>query len=198
MTLQVAIEVRSGGRGEDHAACFMDGERCIFALADGAGGVGGGVHAALTVLKAAEQFARRVHLSAADALAWADEQIALDGGLSTGVIVELQGDALNGASCGDSEAWLVDDSSLVELTAGQSRKPLLGAGGRLKRFGPVSFQGRLLMASDGITKYARMSEVLKRASTGCPAEAVLDIAELVRLPGGGYPDDLSIILALRA
>ena len=45
-----------------------------------------------------------------------------------GVVVEVVGSILLGASIGDSGAWLIDGSRIVDLTANQRRKPLLGSG----------------------------------------------------------------------
>lgn len=169
--------------------------RCVLALADGAGGVGGGANAALIVMEAAERLAQGLHLSAQESLAWADGKIALAGGLSTGVIINLNGEEMSGASCGDSEAWMLDGKTVVDLTAGQARKPLLGDGGKPRAFGAMKLTGRLFIASDGITKYARTSDIVKCALDGNPADAVLSVAELARLPSGGYQDDVSIIIA---
>ena len=50
----IAIELRSGGRNEDRAACYSSADAAVFVLADGAGGVGSGALAAEIVLQEAQ------------------------------------------------------------------------------------------------------------------------------------------------
>jgi serine/threonine protein phosphatase PrpC len=119
------------------------------------------------------------------------------GGLSTGVIAEIRNGQIRGASCGDSEAWLVDDEGAVELTRLQSRKPLLGGGGRVVAFGPVPLKGRLLVASDGLTKYVEWSRALACAVEGSPRAAACALAEMPRLPGGKLQDDVSVVVGAK-
>lgn len=194
MRLLVAVEVRSGGRNEDRAAWFELRDACVVVLADGAGGVGSGAESAEAVVRAAQDFASGLHSSPEEALAAADREIAASGGLSTGVIAEIRNGQIRGASCGDSEAWLMDDEGAVELTQQQSRKPLLGAGGRVVTFGPVALRGRLLVASDGLTKYVQWSRALARVLEGSPQAAAHALAEMPRLSGGSLQDDVAVIV----
>lgn len=195
MNMAFAIEIRKGGRGEDRAAHFADNDRHVFVLADGAGGVGGGAFAAECVVRAAEKLASGVYGSAVEALSSVDAELGLHGCLSTGVIVEIQGGKLRGASCGDSVAWLIQGERVLELTERQSRKPLLGAGGAPVSFGSVDFQGILMLASDGLVNYSSRKTIIDSLGVESITAAAKALAELPRLRSGGYPDDVAVILS---
>lgn len=195
MNLLVSIEVRSGGRNEDRAACFGSGDSWILVLADGAGGVGSGAESAEIVIGTAQALAVGRLSTPSAALTFADQEIAKGSGLSTGIIVLISNGEVSGASCGDSEAWLLADGKTLELTSNQSRKPLLGDGARVVPFGPEPFNGRLLMASDGLTKYARWSDVVRCVQNQSPRQAASMVADLARIANGGYQDDISVIVA---
>ncbi|WAS96234.1 hypothetical protein [Nannocystis punicea] len=123
-------------------------------------------------------------------------------GETTAVVIRVDGDLLVGASVGDSGAVLVDgeaEDGWVELTAGQQRKPLLGSRGA----SPVGFSSALggatlLMASDGLWKYAKreaIAAVVRDVEFAAIPRRLLD---LVRLRSGALPDDAAIIVARRA
>lgn len=191
----VAIELKSGARNEDRAACYSSADVSVFALADGAGGVGSGGPAAEIVLQEAQALFQGHHSSALAALHAADARIEILGGMSTGIIVELRQGKLTGASCGDSKGWLFSKEAVLELTSGQFRKPLLGSGGTPVPFGSKSFVGRLLLASDGLFNYAAPSEIASKVALKSIDEAARSLAELPRLPSGVFPDDVAILLA---
>ena len=195
MTLSYAIETRDGGRGEDRAACFRGVGCYVFVVADGAGGVGGGRVAAERVAAAAEELARGVYGSAAEALAQVDAELSILGCMSTGVIVELREGLLRGASCGDSIAWLIASGGVVELTEHQRRKPLLGAGGSPVSFPNTPFRGTLLLASDGLVNYASREAILVKAIGGSIAASAIEVAELPRMRSGKFPDDVAVVLS---
>ena len=191
----VAIELRSGGRNEDRAACYSSADTSVFVLADGAGGVGSGALAAEIVLQEAQALFQGHHSSALAALHAADARIEILGGMSTGIIVEWRQGKLTGASCGDSKAWLFSKEIVLELTSGQFRKPLLGSGGSPVPFGSESFVGRLLLASDGLVNYAAVSDIASKVVLANIHEAAKSLAELPRLRSGVFPDDVAILLA---
>jgi PPM family protein phosphatase len=191
----VSIELRSGGRNEDRAACYSHADATVLVLADGAGGVGSGALAAEIVLQEAQALFEGQHSSALTALNAANVRIEILGGMSTGIIVELRQGKLIGASCGDSKAWLFSKDVILELTSGQFRKPLLGAGGTPVPFGSESFVGRLLLASDGLVNYVAASEIASKVAIGNIHEAAKTLAELPRLRSGVFPDDVAILLA---
>jgi hypothetical protein len=92
---------------------------------------------------------------------------------------------------GDSEAWLIEDG--VVLTEGQQRKPLLGTGAAK----PVAFEaklaGTLLVASDGLFKYARKADILAHARLERLDDAIHALTDAVRLPSGQLQDDVAIV-----
>jgi len=77
------------------------------------------------------------------------------GGQCTAVVVEISEGRVFGASVGDSGAWMLPGKAIVDLTENQNRKPLLGSDEASPMgFGPIEISGRLLIASDGLFKYA--------------------------------------------
>jgi serine/threonine protein phosphatase PrpC len=116
------------------------------------------------------------------------------GGQSTVVVLEINGDHLVGASVGDSGAWAIDALGCVDLTCRQSRKPLLGAGVVPAPIGPTALPPRLLVATDGLLKYCPHDEIDRLAITGTIDEAIDALVSRVRLRGGGFQDDVAIVL----
>lgn len=166
----------------------------VFALADGAGGVGRGAFAAERVIAHAEAFARGMHGSPSDALRCADEELSEHGCMSTGIIVAVRDGVISGASCGDSVAWLIHGESVLELSEFQFRKPLLGGGGVPICFASMRLVGTLMLASDGLVNYAPRSLILANAGGDSIAHAAIALAELPRLRSGVFPDDVSVVL----
>jgi PPM family protein phosphatase len=193
--IEIVIELRSGSRNEDRAAAFSNADAAVFMMADGAGGVGSGARAAEVVVHETQALVHGHHKSALEALAAAETRIETFGGMSTGIIVMLRHGQLTGVSCGDSKAWLFSKNCVLELTSNQIRKPLLGSGGVLVEFGPVPFNGRLLLASDGLVNYAQASKIAYNAVLENIHEAANSLAELPRLKSGKFPDDVAILLA---
>jgi serine/threonine protein phosphatase PrpC len=81
------------------------------------------------------------------------------------------------------------------LTARQRRRPLVRSGEAL----PVQFEaelngGRLLLASDGLIKYATVEQICAIATQGPVAEAADALANCVRLPSGAVPDDIAVVV----
>lgn len=189
------------GAGEDRAVAIARGDGVVLAVADGAGGTGGGARAADAVIAAVIDALR----AAPTPPSWPDALAALDAALprlgpgqATAVVVEVTAAGLRGASVGDSGAWLIDDD-LVDLTADQRRKPLLGAGATPVAFtaGPLADR-TLLLASDGLWRYARPADIVAAARRTDLADAAAALLALVRLPSGGLPDDVAIVLAREA
>lgn len=195
MNCIVAIERRASARDEDRVACFRGTSTWVFALADGAGGTGGGASAAEQVLEEASTLTEYDDESLTGALRRIDARLAVTGGQSTAVIAVISAGMLSGTSCGDSEAWLVTDREVIDLTSNQQRKPLLGGGGTPVSFAPIPFQGTLLLASDGFTKYASRSAMLSIVGGASLPECARQLAELPRLQNGEYQDDVAILLA---
>lgn len=189
------------GEGQDRAAVFEreDGGIAI-ALADGAGGTSNGDVAAQAVLDTVQI------LAGSDAnwsviLQTLDRDTArLHGGQTTAVVLVVGlGAAIQGASVGDSEAWLVyADQRIEALTANQARKPLLGSGAHVTATVDAQLgDATLVIASDGLFRMAKPMDIARIAAGGDLAAAADRLVDLVRTEVGNVLDDVSIVLARR-
>lgn len=192
--IEYVIEVVAGSANQDRAAVVPHDDGFVVALADGAGGTGNGAAAADAIVEAV----RRVPgLDPVMLLEKLDERLSQIGGQSTAVVIAIKGDELRGASVGDSGAWLIDGPHVVELTANQQRKPLLGDGAIVMPFA-APLRGTLLVGSDGLLRYAKRSDIARVvASAASLRSAARELVALVRLPDGTLQDDVSIVLCRR-
>jgi serine/threonine protein phosphatase PrpC len=199
--------------GHDRAEVLHRSDAGItIALADGAGGTGRGAAAAEAVLAAVA--GQHDHPAATNP--WPTTLLVIDdpsrtaGGESTAVVLTVTPTRITGASIGDSGAWLVSPpGSVVELTAGQRRKPLVGAGSRLPAHSidhaPIPPNATLLVASDGLFSHARPADIVRilatldapAASSTALSTAAIALVDLVRLSSGALADDVSIVLCRR-
>jgi serine/threonine protein phosphatase PrpC len=198
--VEAAVRVLpASGAGEDRAIAVPAPGGYLVAVADGAGGTGGGSAAADSLIA----FLSKLTGGAAStdwfaALCEFDDELAArrSGGQTTGVVAYVNGDRILGASAGDSSAWLITPAGeTTDLTAWQRRRPLLGSGEAL----PVQFEAelrgsRVLLGSDGLFKYATAERICALATQGSAAEAVHTLADCVRLPAGGLQDDVAVVL----
>jgi len=107
---------------EDRVGVIHCDQRTIIVVADGAGGVGDGALAAETVLQAVQTNHETIHS--------ADEWISLlrqiDVKLSTGettaVVIDIRPYGIAGARVGDSQAWIIDDGEIANLTRSRDCK----------------------------------------------------------------------------
>ncbi len=186
---------------EDRARVWElpDGE-LVVAVADGAGGIGGGGRAAELVVEGLS-----VAMEGSSDVNWVhvlgdlDPQIEADhnAGESTAIVLQIEPDgSLEGASCGDSTAWFVtDDGYLNDLTQNQHRKRRVGSGRAL----PVTFAregapGWIVVASDGLFGTApneKLVEALLESQTEDPAAALV---EATRTPRGTWLDDVAVVV----
>ena len=188
--------VAAGSAGEDRAAVWPCNVGQVLVVADGAGGSGGGAAAAATVLATLQALPRSLpRIDCVQLLHQLDQQL-LSIGETTAVIAVVQDGKVSGASVGDSGAWMIDATTLIDLTERQQRKPLLGSGAALPvEFGPSPFTGRLLLATDGLLKYVappRICELVRALGVDDAGAALIAAA---RLPSGALWDDIGIILA---
>jgi len=196
--IHFATATESGERDEDRIALRQTPDGIVLIVADGAGGVGGGAAAAQTVcdvLARVPTDARRSPLDWVAALQKADRAMmsSPEGGLTTAVALETSGIAVFGASVGDSGAWIIDAQGIVDLTQHQFRKPLLGDGEAYPvPFGPIAVHGRLLVATDGLLKYAPRAELARCALEDPVEKAVQCLVDSVRLRSGGLQDDVAV------
>jgi PPM family protein phosphatase len=193
-----AIETRNGSRGEDRASFFETSRGFVAVIADGAGGTGGGAEAATQFCDLAEEAANGPITSWASFLADADLVLSRSpsGGMTTVVVVEASNGFLVGASVGDSGALLFGQDTVIDLTASQKRKPLIGSGlAEVVPFGPIHFDGRLLLATDGILKYIPTDKIDDLVRRGSLISAALELIEAAKLPNGGFHDDVAVLLS---
>jgi serine/threonine protein phosphatase PrpC len=198
---QVAQLTAAYGRhGQDRVGAIECPIGLVVMLADGAGGTSGGAEAAETFSLWAKAYATRTPdvrggAQWATLLEQVDRQIAAVNGQTTGVIVAVSADGFSGASVGDSAAWIVGDDGFDNLTSGQAHKPLLGSGASK----PIAFErsvtgGTLLVASDGLVKYAPPARICELARLPDLNEAARRLVDLVRLRSGALQDDVGIVL----
>ncbi|HEY1552005.1 MAG TPA: hypothetical protein VGG28_29465 [Kofleriaceae bacterium] len=174
--------------GQDRVDLRLYPDALVIALADGAGGT---VHGA----EVAELVVDKLLCPDRD---WdeIDEAARRLGGQATGIWLRSDGDGIRGESVGDSAAWLFYADGAIELTEHQQRKPLVGGGCM-----PTSFEhavpigATLVVASDGLWRYATIAEIAAIARQPDMARASSRLVELVRLPDRSLQDDISIALA---
>jgi hypothetical protein len=90
---------------------------------------------------------------------------------------------------------VVHGSHIEDLTDGQTRKPLVGSGCRPFAIRAAALgAGTLLVASDGLLRYAKPADIARRAAGPDLAAAARGLVDLVRLRSGALPDDVSVVL----
>lgn len=190
------LNLAAARESQDRVEVLTRHGRVTVLLADGAGGVAGGSEAAQLFV---EHFSSEKTTDSQDIcieFSSLDSRIQRNrfAGETTGVFVSIVGDHLYGASVGDSEAWFLNDrGELSDLTHRQRRKPLLGSGEAMVfPFTAPLEPGILLVASDGLFKYAPRSGLISRLSSEPFETLTTDLADLARLPTGGLQDDLSL------
>lgn len=179
---------------EDRVAVIHDDDRTIIVVADGAGGVGYGELAAEIVVREVNDG----HKEITTAEQWEAKLREIDCriglGESTAVIVDLRGDAILGASVGDSRAWIIHEGELIDLTAHQIRKPLLGSGNaRPTPFSSGPLMGTLIVATDGFCNYVKRDRLTSLVAQADFIEIPRRCVDLVRLPSGDLWDDIGIV-----
>jgi serine/threonine protein phosphatase PrpC len=166
--MHVVEVVGARGAGQHRAVAHTTADGVLIVLADGAGGTANGAQAAQavtdTVLSAAEGGQDWVRV-----LAQLDrDEVLLHGGQATAVVVVVTADGLDGASVGDSGAWVIRGTEIGD--------------------------GTLLVASDGLLKYAKPADIARIAG-GADLQAVAqELVALVRLRSGALQDDVSIVV----
>lgn len=120
---------------------------------------------------------------------------AVGHGQSTAVVLSVSGSGISGASVGDSAAWLIAGADVLDLTEGQRRKPLVGGGCLPFRVKHMAYSGNtLLVASDGLFRYAKPADVARIANGPDLSAAARALVDLVRLPSGTLQDDVAVVL----
>lgn len=180
---------------------FEQGEDHVVVVADGAGGIRGGGDASDAFIAAVTSALTSGGFDITDPTIWnklltdVDHELAKTmAGKTTAVIAVVGSGGIVGVSAGDSQAWLVGETGADEFTADQTKKRL-GSG----RASPVSFfrpglQGTLIVATDGLFKYATTGKIAETVRGREPGEAAEALRGLVALPSGKYQDDVGIVV----
>ncbi len=166
----------------------------LLAVADGAGGRPGGAEAAQFAIERVRMAPRWEAL-----IEEIDQELArtYEPGETTLTIVNLEENQLQGSSVGHSEAWLIGAIGPARrLTENQRRKPGVGTGGAMAiPFQEKRPQGTLLLATDGLFKYASEDEIVSTVQgAACLEEAADALVALARGSNGKLYDDLALIL----
>jgi serine/threonine protein phosphatase PrpC len=189
-----SITVAQQRRCQDRVKVLNLDSGVVIIVADGAGGTGGGEQAAETVTREVSAAASLDH----DAATWCgvlrqtDQRVAV--GEATCVVLAWSERGIVGTSVGDSQAWLVEEGVLNDLTKDQVRKPLLGSG----KAQPAGFQhppsrGLLIVATDGFCNYVRRETLLKEILWIDFPVLARKLVEMIRLPSGDLWDDIGIV-----
>jgi serine/threonine protein phosphatase PrpC len=192
-------------RSQDSVGVYERGEMLVVVLADGGGGLRRGEAASRSVCAVVEAAVADPLFALDDVRHWVDLFLATDASLAanragetTGVVVVLGRHGLIGFSLGDSEAWVVTVTGVDNLTIGQHTRHRLGSRqATLVIFERPQLAGVLLVATDGLFKYASAPVIAGTVRTGTLAEAAEGLVDLVRLRSGKMADDVSIVLVRR-
>jgi serine/threonine protein phosphatase PrpC len=196
------VVLPASGAGQDRALAVPISGGYVVAVADGAGGtVSGAAAAERLVALVAQRVLEAASTDWFEILCSFDDDLSSrgSGGQTTAVVAYVDSSRVVGASVGDSCALLISAAGkTIDLTARQRRRPLLGSGEVL----PVQFEaelngGRLLLASDGLVKYATAGQICALVHHGTVAEAADVLASCVRLPSGALQDDVAVVVVSR-
>lgn len=196
----VTRQTAANAKSQDKLEVFELDVATLIVLADGAGGIAGADLAASMVVDA---FRDASVFDVPNILASLDSQVSAESraGETTAVVIATMGDTIWGGSAGDSEAWLLHrhhQHDEHELT-GKQRRKRIGSGG--VSIQPISASAdddseyRLLVASDGLFRYASYADIKARVRLPNIDDAADALLESVRLPSGRFRDDVSILVA---
>lgn len=199
---RVVTQELSGGStpSQDRAVVVEHDDGILAAVVDGAGGIAGGTAAAERVA---------MMLGSVRAVTGENEVLSVfrtmdrlvygdpSAGEAAAAFVWLSPTHRVGGVVGDVEVWGVAASGVRCLSLGTAGARL-GSGRAKARAFEVPEVSRILIASDGLLKYApyvRFADTLRSSEQGQSASKLVDLA---RLPsGGGLRDDLSLVFLER-
>lgn len=198
MNAITSIHVERGGPElQDRAEIFRLDDRIVIAVTVVAGGIAGGAEAAETLIQnVRDSFAQlttpnlcRQLLHQVDSLLAGGR----DSGETTGIIAVVSPKLVFGASVGDSGARLYGSEKVMDLTPARLTKPFIGSGGaHVSEFGGA-MNGTLVVATDGLWKYANPEKIAAKVSSTSPDKLASELTNLARLRSGGLPDDIAIV-----
>lgn len=212
LTSAIGIE-RGNSELQDRAIVLELDNKIAFCLADGAGGISGGAEAADLAIQI---FRKAVVKSNAKGRFLNDDYFSKLAGVIDRVVcrdpnsgectlvigciyMSMNAPFILGASVGDSEAYLVLEDQVHELTENQIRRPFIGTeeaivipfGVR----GNPNATGTLIIASDGLFKYSSFEKILSSARTYTSLDKLpVSLIDLARLQNGQLQDDAAVIV----
>ncbi len=188
--------------GQDRLAVFEIDGYIILLLADGAGGAKGAEQVSEKYIEFMIDRLRSDTISRDSMVAeqmMRDVDLKLfpfsDGCESTAIVIFIKGSEVWGASVGDSRAWVFNDEFEYELTKNQYCKPMLGSGRAIPvGFGPILFDGFVVVGSDGLFNYTSISHIKEKLDSVELVDIPKSLVDLVRLASGNLQDDCSVIV----
>jgi len=171
---------------EDRADVIERGNDLVIVVADGAGGMRGAADASQTVVDAVRSM--RPNADLRSMLTDVDRALAQAAiGETTAIVAIVSEDgSILGASVGDSEAWIVGATTIDELTGSQDRRRLGSGRAEPTLFSRTALEGTLIVATDGLFKYAPRTAIAAVVRTcSHPADALIESTNT--------PDDITIV-----
>jgi serine/threonine protein phosphatase PrpC len=203
-TMQITTrEVSYRKASEDRLFHTIIGDKAIIAVADGVGGRENGAEAAQFAIDAIRRQTNALPIGKAHY--WSDTIHALDASLlaeneagqTTLVALCITPNTITGVRVGDSEAWWIEQNAHHDLTEGENKKPYLGSGAAhpFTFHHPLSTSGTLLIATDGLFKYAAKADIIALIAPQNDLEETADaLVQLARGKSGTLYDDLALVL----
>ena len=196
----ILLTAAGNPENQDRGAIISCRRSLVLVVADGAGGLSVGAEAAVMAVTFVRQHTEQLSdaASCAAILQEIDQHVAQDSiaGETTCTLAVVTADLVFGASVGDSGFWVIGETEFTDLTRLQTRKPFIGSGSAW----PVTFEhknasgGQLLMATDGLLKYASPEKIMGVCRRNSSDETARQLIELVRYPSGALPDDVTVIV----
>lgn len=190
-----------GAKSRDAAAVWERGDSLVVLVADGGGGLRDGTAASASLMAIVRTAVDDPAFVVGKVQSWLDLFHAADTGLAsnvagetTAVLIVLGPDGLLGISIGDSEAWVITPGGIDNLTIGQHTRHRLGnQQGSLVIFERSALTGVLVLASDGLFKYASMPIIAGLVRDCTVTHAAERLIELVRQRSGKVSEDVAVV-----
>jgi serine/threonine protein phosphatase PrpC len=193
-------------RSQDALGVYQRDDTLVVALADGGGGMRPGEAASRSLIAVVEAAVADTQFGVEEVRPWVDLFLATDASLvanragqTTGTVVVLGRRGLMGFSIGDSEAWVVTKRGIDNLTISQHSRERLGQRpSTVVVFERPQLAGVLLVATDGLFRYASAAVIAGIVQGGPIAQTPGRLLDLVRLRSGKFADDVAMVLVQRA
>jgi serine/threonine protein phosphatase PrpC len=175
---------------EDRAEIYAIGADLVIAVADGAGNTGRGGLASDAFIDRVKNVLADPHVSVHDVRRWLrlfeelDRDLARRACETTGVVVVVGREGVIGVSAGDSQAWVVGDSSVDRLTENQIKKRLGSGRASPVLFHRTSLDGVLLVGTDGLFDHVDAIAIADACRRGTLSEIVTRLVDRA----SGSPD----------